>query len=128
MAFPVLRSKLVRILSIIPKLCLRPSADFSGHLTCSVKLTCLRLSTQRCSFKLHFDQRRKLDAASKARRSARITITFPVRSTPVHAAYHRRRLLAALSIDQPEWLDELRLREFHEGGWVIEQLQMIQGV
>lgn len=35
MAFPVLGSKLVRALSIIPKLCLRPSADLSGHLTWS---------------------------------------------------------------------------------------------
>lgn len=124
MAFPVLRSKLVRALSTIPKLCLRPSADLSGHLTWSGQVNLLTAQHSTLLVQAAFDERRKLDAASKARRSARIAIAFPVRSIPVHAAYHRRRLLAALSIDQPEWLDELRLRDFHEGGWVIEQLQM----
>lgn len=128
MAFPVLKSKLVRNLSIIPKLYLRPSADLSGRLTWSgqANLLTAQHSTLLVQAALR-PTRWKLDVAPKASRSACITITFPVRSTPAYAAYDQWRLfLSRWSIDQREWLDELRLREFHEGGWVIEQLQMVQ--
>lgn len=56
-AFPVLKSKPVRVLSIIPKLYLGSRRTSPVALPGAVKLTCLRLSTQRCSFKLHFGQR-----------------------------------------------------------------------
>lgn len=108
MAFPILKSKLVRVLSIIPKLYLRPSADLSDRLTWSGQANLL--TSQRSTLLVQAalrPTRWKLDAASKVRRSARITITVPVRSTPAYAAYHRKRLLAAL-VNRPTpngWTD-----------------------
>lgn len=89
--FPVLKSKLDRVSSGIPKLCLRPSADVAPvALAGAVKLTCLRFTAHRRSFTLRFNQRDRscmlLQGHTDARR---ITITFPVRSTAAYAAYHK---------------------------------------
>lgn len=106
-----------------PKLYLRPSASVSGRLTWTGQANLLadQHSTPLGQAALR-PMRRKLDAASKAHR---ITMAIPVRSSPAYAAYDRRRVRIA-SIDQREWLGGLRLREFYEGGRVIEQLQMIE--
>lgn len=94
---PVLKSKPDRASSIVPKLYLRQSADVSDRLIWSGQVTCLRISTKRCSFKLHFDQR---DASrmllQRHAEARRIGTTFPVRPPPAYAAYHRRRPLVAL--------------------------------
>lgn len=70
-----------------PEAYLRPSADVSGRLAWSgqVNLLTAQHSTLLVQAVLR-STRWKQDAASKARRSARITTTFPVRSTPAYAA------------------------------------------
>lgn len=119
-------SKPDRVSSIIPKLYLRPSADLSGRLTWSGQANLL--TTQRCSFKLHFDRRdgrwMLLQRHAEARASRSLSQCARHRRTP-HTI--EGGFLPRWSIDQREWLDELRLREFHEGGWIIEQLQMSEG-
>lgn len=91
-----------------------PAADLSRRLTWSGRL---RLSTQRCSFKLHFDQCDGSWMLLHKHAEARASRSFS------RWARHRRTphiiegsLLPRWSIEQREWLDELMLREFHEGG------------
>lgn len=92
-AFPVLKRKLDRVSSIIPKLYLRPSANTSGRLTWGgqAKLLTDQHSALPVQAALR-PMRCKLDAASKARQGASHHDHFPgaldpgVRRVPSKAA------------------------------------------
>lgn len=96
MGIPLLNSKHDRVPSVIPKLYLRPSADVSGRIAWSGQPNLLGNQHSTLLVQATFRPTRwKVDAASKARRSASHHDHFPgafdsgVRRVPSKAASYR---------------------------------------
>lgn len=115
-----------RVSSIIPKLYLRPSAGVFGRLTWSGQANLFQHSTLL----------RQVAHSTKAMQAGCCFKGSPKRVAlrslfPCAQLRHTPRTiedgsLSRWSIDQREWLDGLRIPEYYERGWVIEQLQMVQ--